>query len=243
MWSSEPRLRRCLLALPLAGSLLLGGCVEHSIRELARPRDFGDLRIPAAPPPRDGSIWRGATAGGSFLYFDRKARGVGDVVTVLLSENLFASGTANTKLDKSASVSAGLTSDIGFTNLLQKAAKVFFSLFGVRDGLNTPPGQSVNVVEGDQTNNFNGKGETNRSGRFTGVITCRVVEVFPNDMLHVYGKRQIVVNHDLQMVTVEGLVRREDISIQNTVVSTALADARLTYDGIGVVDEIGRAHV
>ena len=53
----------------------------------------------------------------------------------------------------------------------------------------------------------------------------------------VRGRRTIVVNHELQLLTVEGLVRRDDIGIDNTVASTALAEARLTLDGVGVIDD------
>ena len=64
-----------------------------------------------------------------------------------------------------------------------------------------------------------------------------MVEEIGSEVYRIYGRRQIIVNHELQFVTVEGLVRRADISLQNTVASTALANARLTYDGIGVIDD------
>ena len=76
-----------------------------------------------------------------------------------------------------------------------------------------------------------------RAGNFTSIVACRVVEVLPGGIFHIYGRREMIVNHELQLLTVEGLVRREDIGINNTVLSSALADARLTYDGIGVIDD------
>jgi flagellar L-ring protein precursor FlgH len=71
----------------------------------------------------------------------------------------------------------------------------------------------------------------------TGTLTCRVVEALPGDVFRIQGRRQILVNHELQLVTVEGLVRRQDIAIDNTVSSTQLAEVKLTFDGIGVIDD------
>ena len=197
--------------------------------------------MPAPPPPAaptDGAIWRGDTASGSFLFFDRKARGVGDLVTVLVSESASAVGSAKTSLDKESTFGATLTSDIGFTDMLQDAAAAILSAISV-DSTTTKAdsGQSVGVVESEQSSGFEGEGETRRAGTFTSIVTCRVVDVLPGGLFRIYGRRELVVNHELQLITIEGLVRREDISIHNTVPSSVLADARLTYDGIGVIDD------
>jgi flagellar L-ring protein precursor FlgH len=55
--------------------------------------------------------------------------------------------------------------------------------------------------------------------------------------MHVRGRRYVVVNHEAQLISIEGLVRREDIGIDNKVASTALAEAQITYDGLGVLDD------
>ncbi len=233
---SSSRHRGWLLAALLL-ALAQTGCIESSLREIATPR-----RYPAPPqtptaPPTEGAIWSGGTAGGSFLYFDRKARGVGDLVTVLVAESPRATGSANTQLDHTTTYDATLTSDIGFTTLLQEGAAQLFNLVGVDGGGTAAPGEAVNVISGTGGSQFDGDGQTARSGQFTAIVTCRVVDVLPGGIFHVFGQRQIVVNHDLQWITVEGLVRREDISIDNTVRSSVLADAKLTYDGIGVIDD------
>jgi flagellar L-ring protein precursor FlgH len=231
------QLWRCLfLAVLLAAGPL--ACVEHALHEKVWPTQYDVAARPPPAPPTDGAIWRGDTASGSFLFFDRKARGVGDLVTVLVAENASAMESANTSLEKESSLGAKLTSDIGFTDLLQEAAESFFDLLGIDvTGTKATSGEEVNVIESTQTSGFEGDGETRRRGTFSSIVTCRVVEVLPGDIFHIYGRRELVVNHELQLITVDGLVRREDISIHNTVPSTVLAEARLTYDGIGVIDD------
>ncbi len=233
----SPSLRRLLAVAVSLGAICATGCVEHALVETLRPTEY-PIPVETPPPaPSDGAIWRGGSASGSFLYYDRKARGVGDLVTVVLLESLSAEGSANTELEKGSSFSADLTSDIGFTDLLQDGADLLFGALGVDGGGDAEAGQTVNVVQSNQNSGFTGDGETNRSSTFSGVVTCRVVGVLPGDVYHVYGKRQLLVNHELQLVTVEGLVRRKDINIDNTVASTQLADVKLTFDGIGVIDD------
>lgn len=223
-----------LLLLPLTTL----GCIETSMRESMMPRRYETPPPGDAPAPTEGAVWNGGTRGGSFLYFDRKARGIGDLVTVFVSENPSASGSASTGLDHSSQYNATLNSDIGFNQLLAKQANDLFGLFGVDGaGGDGTPGTEVNVIEANGGSQYDGNGTTSRSGEFTAIVTCRVVDVLPGGLFHVMGQRQIVVNHDLQWITVEGLVRREDISIDNTVPSSVLADAKLTFDGLGTIDD------
>ena len=61
--------------------------------------------------------------------------------------------------------------------------------------------------------------------------------MLPGKVFHIRGRRSLLVNHEEQFLTLEALVRAEDISIENTVFSDSLAEARLTMDGVGVVDD------
>ncbi|MFQ5416755.1 MAG: flagellar basal body L-ring protein FlgH, partial [Myxococcota bacterium] len=73
--------------------------------------------------------------------------------------------------------------------------------------------------------------------RFRAVVTCRVLNVLPGGVFHIRGRRSLLVNNEEQFLTVEGLVRKEDISINNTVASASLAEAQLGLDGFGVIGE------
>lgn len=232
---SERVVGLALLLLPL---LAATGCVEVALREARVPADYSPILAPAPPEPTPGAIWRGQRSSGSFLFYDRKARGVGDLVTVNVVESFSAAGAATTSLDNSSDLGASLSSDVGFGQMVDQAATWLLEKLGVDDpGTNPAAGDTVNVIEANSERTFEGDGETTREGSLTAVVTCRVVAEHPGGILHVRGRRTIVVNHELQLLTVEGLVRREDIDIDNTVDSTALAEARLTLDGVGVIDD------
>ena len=97
----------------LLGGALMTGCVESALIERSIPSDYGAWREPAPAVASEGAIWPGQTAGGSFLYFDRKARGVGDLLTVLVLESQSAKNEAKTDVSRKSSQGVSLTSDVG----------------------------------------------------------------------------------------------------------------------------------
>jgi flagellar L-ring protein precursor FlgH len=234
MWRSERPLAAALL---LATTLAATGCVETALFESRRPFDYEGIEVPEPPQPTDGAIWNGTFPSGSFLSFDRKARNVGDLVTVVVTESASAENSAATRTESESTLRQRITSDVGYQALLGKPASKLLELLLDADTRDVPAGTELNVVDGATQNEFDGEGGTERSGTFAATITCRVVAELPGDVLHVRGRRAIVVNHEMQYMTLEGLVRRADISIENTVRSTALAEARITLDGLGVIDD------
>ncbi len=237
MSRSEPAARvfACAVFLLVTASL---GCVETSMREAREPMDYGALERPPTRPRTAGSIWTGATQSGSFLFFDEKAANVGDLVTVVIVEATEAEGDARTETDTNRAMNVGLSSQVGFQKLIASPIQGLLRVFGFDDqGTGVDQGETLNVVQSQMQNEFTGEGLTSRRGTFTGVITCRVIGVLPNGILHIRGRRSVVVNHEAQYIALEGLVRREDLTIENSVLSNSVAEMRLSYDGMGVLDD------
>jgi flagellar L-ring protein precursor FlgH len=95
-------------------------------------------------------------------------------------------------------------------------------------------------VEGKAKNKFGGKGATSRADTLTGTMSVHVTEVLPNGDLRIEGHREVKINGETQTMTLSGVVRRVDVDTRNTVLSTAIADARIEYTGLGVVDDVQR---
>lgn len=83
-------------------------------------------------------------------------------------------------------------------------------------------------------------GKTERDGKIKAALTVRVKEVFPNGSYCIEGHQKIQINGELQTIRLSGMVRQEDISTQNTILSTRLADAIITYSGDGTVSDSQR---
>lgn len=170
----------------------------------------------------DGSLWTASRHRGFFN--DLRARHVGDLVTVNIVETSKATKKATTKTGRESSINAGISNLLGYEAKLSK--------IGV-------PGQFSNetMLKASMKNGFNGSGETSRDETMTAAITARVVEVTPNGNLVIKGAREIKVNNENQMITLMGIIRPEDISPDNTVLSSYIADARIAYSGRGPVSD------
>ena len=80
---------------------------------------------------------------------------------------------------------------------------------------------------------FNGEADANQSNSLTGSITVTVADVLPNGLLAVRGEKWITLNNGDELIRLSGLIRPDDIGADNSVPSTRIADARITYSGTG----------
>ncbi len=206
----------------LITSFYVSGCSQKVIRfpEFAEEPE----QIYEEEKFTEGSLWPGETSR-NMLFVDSKAKKVGDIVTILISENSSATkkATTDTSKDSSAEIATGglfgLPNHLGFTNL-----------FGLGKSFNP----SMNT---SNKNQFKGEGTTTREDNFTATLAATIVEVFPNGNFRVKGKRKVALNKEDQILTLEGIIRPEDISFDNTIDSKLIADAKIAYDGSGVISE------
>ena len=169
----------------------------------------------------EGSLWVDNGALGT-MFINDKARNIGDIVTIKIVESASATNKASTQTGRSSTLDAGLDN---FFNLEERypSTSPFFNPFG--------------SVSANFESDFDGSGSTARSNALTAYITARVIDILPNGILVIQGTREVRVNHENQIITLTGMVRPRDISSENVVQSTYLADARITYSGTGIINE------
>ena len=168
-----------------------------------------------------GSLWD-EDNGRAYMFEDRRAGRVGDIVVVQIVEQHRGSKKANTTVDREANLNAGVSGGLfGINTWADKFAQYF-------------------NIDAQTSNDFEGEGSTSREDTLTGTIAAQVVEVFPNGDLRIQGNREVTVNSETQTMTIKGIVRRIDLDTSNTVLSTAVADAVISYTGLGVVDDVQR---
>ena len=211
-------MKRFVSVLALSGITALAGCVAPT----PRPNDpYYAPVLPRTPLPaaaNNGSIYQAGFE--QNLYSDRKAFRVGDIITITLNERTQASKNANSQMDKTSNTSVGLT-----------------SLFGSSLTTNNPIGGNDLSLNAGYNSDRATKGDSKsgQSNSLTGSITVTVADVLPNGIIAVRGEKWLTLNTGDELVRIAGLVRADDIATDNTVSSTRVADARITYSGKGEI--------
>lgn len=202
----------------VAGSVLvaISGCGSMGVSKLAlseRPGDPDFAPVPSdsliPPPSSGGSLFAGAY--GISLYGDKKARRVGDIITVILSEETQGSKSSQSSTSKTSEATIAAPTLAGIGPLEQIGA----------------------TLQGDRS--FSGSGDADQSNSLSGNITVTVSEVLPNGVLRVRGEKWITLNTGSEFIRIQGMLRPDDINLDNTVSSQKLADARIAYSGSGAV--------
>lgn len=149
------------------------------------------------------------------LFEDRRARFVGDTITVTITENTSASMKANAETSRASSIATSVDPMKGVLG------KTFQGMSLGARGSNT----------------FSGKGDEAASNVFTGTMTATVIEVLPNGNLLISGEKQLGIGQQTEYVRVSGVVNPASINIANEVASSRIADARIEYKSTGYISE------
>ena len=140
------------------------------------------------------------------LFTDRKAHAVGDTLTIIISESSAARRSGNTTNSKESNVS-----------LADGTGKLDF----------------IPALGAGYNDQFQSNGSISNTNIVTGRITVQVVEVQPNGYMAVSGTQTIKQGKDEQKITISGIVRPDDITAENTILSTYVSNAEIKIDGKG----------
>lgn len=200
--------------LPVALCVVLSaGCtLAGDVRPYAPMAPIQPVIAPSAAPTA-GAIY--AAGPGLNLYGDRRARDVGDLLTITLIENTTATTTASTAIQKESKLDVGTP-----------------TLFGAPVTLG---GKDILGASAESSRDFNGKGNSAQSNRLQGSLTVTVIQRLPNGNLVVQGQKNLRLNQGDELVQIQGVVRAADIAPDNTIASSKVADARIAYGGRGAV--------
>lgn len=214
----------CLMATGIL-TLLIGCATTGNMPASPPPAPIVQpVSVPTSMPPvlpsqtvkakaPNGSLW---ASGNTSLYQDIKARHVGDILTIVVSEESKASKSAQTGTSKSKTFNGsanfnGLTA--GTKNIM---GPVNFAGY-----------------DGQFDSGFKGQGSTTKNDSMSTYMTATVVDILPSGNLLIRGSRWTKVNSEMQQIVLEGVVRPNDVTRNNTVLSQNIADAKIFFEGKG----------
>ncbi|CAM3118686.1 MULTISPECIES: flagellar basal body L-ring protein FlgH [Vibrio] len=197
--------------------ILLAGCAGR--QEFTPPEPDEEKYAPpkldySLPAAQNGSLYRHQYS--MTLFQDRRAYRVGDMLTVVLSEETESSKKADTKYGKNSSVGFA-TPSLGGKTIDELAASV------------------------DAQRGFDGSASSSQGNKLEGAITVTVHEVLPNGVLRISGEKWIRLNQGDEFIRLTGIVRVDDVSRNNQVSSARIGDARITYSGRGTLADSNAA--
>ena len=199
--------------LLLIALIPMTGCVAVKTED-SQSYEVTHPQVRKIPPVVNGSIFDADSS--RPLFEDIKARYVGDILTIVLVEKTDAKKSANTEITKESTGSTGATTLFGRT-------------------LGTDTNHDLLTMGTESSNEFTGEGDSDQSNSLTGTIAVTVAEVLPNGNLFVRGQKRTHINQGDEFIKISGIVRAVDIGQDNSVPSTLMADAQITYSGSGAV--------
>ncbi len=147
---------------------------------------------------------------GDSLVSNLKGHRVGDLITIIITENSTADATSKTKANNKSEHKGGPG-------------------LGVLDFIK-PWDMTVE-------NKYNGDGKTQRSGNLEAQMTARITQVLHNGDFRLEGSRMVNVNGEKTIIEITGICRSQDIAPDNTIMSTYISDAQIAYNGSGLVND------
>ena len=150
------------------------------------------------------------------LGTDAKAMRLHDVVSIVVTESLAASTDGQVKNSRSSNASSSIT-----------------ALFGALK----PSNAMQNLLNQKSSSGLTAQGESTTNSSLVTTFGAEVVDVLPNGMLVVQATRQLTFSQQTQLIKLRGLVRPEDVSAQNQVLSTAMTELELEVSGRGIVND------
>ena len=157
------------------------------------------------------------------LYRDSRATQVGDVVTILVSDRATATSKGDLKSSRTSNANYSI---------------------GALAGLTRTPGPWSDLAKMSGQRDLQGQGSTSRENTTVTTLSARVTHVLPNGTMIIAGDKNVTINSEVQTVHVRGLIRREDVTAGNTIISDRISDLELSVNGRGVVaDSIKRPFI
>lgn len=165
------------------------------------------------------------------MYTSGYASRVGDILTIIIAENNRATEVADAEAKRKTSLSGKLS---GFIK-----ERIAGKLFGHKKD------KSIDFPEFilDGKNDFKGETELERSNTFTARVAAKIVMVDDNGNFLIEARKTINIGKETKSIVMSGTVRPNDITSENTVLSTQIADAQISYEGGGPVTNMANPGV
>ncbi|MGH1455681.1 MAG: flagellar basal body L-ring protein FlgH [Alphaproteobacteria bacterium] len=220
-----------------AGSMLNACSTADRISNIGKEPEMAGITNPMTDPayqpvslpmptpqhvePQNNSLWQG---GRTTFFKDQRASDIGDIITVMIDIKDNATIDNKSERTRSSEESAGLN-----------------SLFGIEQSLDRILPQAVDntsLTDFGADSTSSGSGTIERDDEVKLRLAALITQLLPNGNMVISGKQEVRVNFEKRILQIEGVIRPEDISVDNTVSYDQIAEARIVYGGQGQITDM-----
>ncbi len=227
-----------LLGLGILACTMLGGCstVDRiskvgetpEMTKIANPMtnpEYQPVSLPMpskkASKPQKNSLWQ---SNRTTFFEDQRANDIGDIITVLIDIEDEATLENETERTRTGAENAGLDSFLGLEQSLNRV---------LPEAVN-----NANLADFDSNSTHSGTGSIEREDEVKLRMAALIMQLLPNGNMVIHGKQEVLVNFEKRVLRIDGVIRPEDISVDNTVSYDQIAEARIVYGGEGHITDV-----
>lgn len=193
---------------------------------------YKPVSLPMPTPQPDmrqaNSLW---SSGKNGFFKDQRAGNVGDILTVLIEIDDEAELDNSSSRNRSSGENSNLNSILGYEQSLAKVLPE--AINNAATGLLNP-----NIANFDSASNHSGSGSIDREEEITVRLAALVTQELPNGNLVIQGRQEVRVNYEKRILELAGVIRPEDITINNSITYDKIAEARISYGGKGQITDV-----
>lgn len=226
------------LAISVCALGLLNGCATADkianigkapeMAQISNPMTAPDYQPVSLPMPspqeithENNSLWQSDRV---TFFKDQRADNIGDIITVLIDIEDEATLENDTEQSRATNEDAGLNSFLGLEASLDRVLPEAVS--------------NDNLSNFDSNSNFIGSGSIEREDEVRLRMAALVTQVLPNGNLVIHGNQEVRVNFEKRVLRIDGVIRPEDITIDNIISYDQIAEARVVYGGEGNITDV-----
>ncbi len=227
-----------VLSLSLLACTILGGCsTADRISKIGEAPEMAKISNPMTDPayqpvslpmpapeniaPQKNSLWQSTRV---TFFEDQRANNVGDIITVTIDIKDEATLENDSERSRASAEDAGLDSFLGYEQALDRVLPQAID--------------NTNLTGFDSNSSHAGSGKIERTDEVKLRMAALITQLLPNGNMVIHGKQEILVNFEKRMLQVDGVIRPEDISVDNTISYDQIAEARIIYGGEGQITDM-----
>ncbi len=226
------------IIIPLAACTMLGGCsTADRISNIGKAPEMASIANPVTAPeyqpvslpmptpehvkPQKNSLWQSNRV---TFFKDQRASDIGDIITVMIDIEDEATLENESERSRSSGENAGLDSFLGLEQSLDRV---------LPEAVN-----NASLADFNSNSTHTGSGSIEREDEIKLRMAALITQLLPNGNMVIHGKQEVLVNFEKRVLKIDGVIRPQDISTDNTVSYDQIAEARIVYGGEGQITDM-----